>query len=144
MLSSDQSYQDLIHLLPKNKIDFESVEALLNHPNPANLVALLPDLLEWLQDVNWPIFEPVVTVLLRAPQKDLVVQLRRVLRGDDDEHINGIIVYLMPRMGEEALCLLWEDVLDVERRVKEGVMTSDWEWDEDINMLRERFRIGQS
>lgn len=127
-----QLRHDITPHLPKDKLDYESVEALLNYPNPADPVPLIPSLLEWLQDVNWPIFTPVSMVLLRS-LADLIAPVRQVLRGDDDEWVYNVIAHLMPLMEREILCQLKEDVLDVRRRVKQGILSPDWDWEVEVD-----------
>ncbi len=41
-------------LIPKNKFDHETVERLKNL-SYEELKPIMPDLLEWLQDFNWPL-----------------------------------------------------------------------------------------
>jgi len=49
-------------LLPRGRSDFERVRALvaLGYPHVASV---LPDLVAWLQDANWPISDPVARFL---------------------------------------------------------------------------------
>ncbi|MEI2280658.1 DUF5071 domain-containing protein [Paenibacillus polysaccharolyticus] len=51
-------------ILPKDKFDVESVEKLAKRSND-ELRHILPELMEWLQDGNWPISKPVEDLLLR-------------------------------------------------------------------------------
>ncbi|KZP22112.1 hypothetical protein FIBSPDRAFT_492127 [Athelia psychrophila] len=134
-----QLRHDITPHLPKDKLDYESVEALLNYPNPADPVPLIPSLLEWLQDVNWPIFTPVSMVLLRS-LADLIAPVRQVLRGDDDEWVYNVIAHLMPLMEREILCQLKEDVLDVRRRVKQGILSPDWDWEVEVDLVLEKMQ----
>nr|WP_145331961.1 DUF5071 domain-containing protein [Paenibacillus xylanexedens] len=51
-------------MLPKDKFDIKSVEKLAKRSND-ELREILPELMEWLQDGNWPISKPVEDLLLR-------------------------------------------------------------------------------
>jgi hypothetical protein len=68
-------------LLPRHKSDFERVQAVIALGYPA-VAPILPDLLVWLQDGNWPISRPVAQFLtsIGEPVFPLV---REVLAGTD-------------------------------------------------------------
>lgn len=68
--------------LPKNKHDFDRVNQLMNM-DPSILVPLLPSLMEWIQDRNWPIADEVAKLLLRFP-KEMVPLIKYILSTDDD------------------------------------------------------------
>ncbi|MEM1354850.1 MAG: DUF5071 domain-containing protein [Planctomycetota bacterium] len=72
---------DLQSLLPKHKSDFESVNNLLALGYP-EIAPLLPDLLEWLQDGNWPISNIISEFLTTIPEHTAPL-IWNVLRGDD-------------------------------------------------------------
>ena len=70
------------HLLPGSKSDNEAVERM-HQLSEAELLPLLPKLMEWLQDINWPVagsvwdfLEPRVAVL-----ESTIVE---ILMGNDD------------------------------------------------------------
>jgi Domain of unknown function (DUF5071) len=68
-------------LLPKDKHDIPTVQHLTTL-KPPELAPLIPELLTWLQDWNWPIFRSVQDLVLLHP--DLAVEsIRAVLTGDD-------------------------------------------------------------
>lgn len=50
--------------LPKDKSDFESV-VVLTSLERSMVIPLLPELLVWLQDMNWPIASKIVDLLLK-------------------------------------------------------------------------------
>ena len=50
-------------LLPRSKTDDEAVAKLYQLPE-AELLPLLPELMEWLEDINWPVARPVWDFLL--------------------------------------------------------------------------------
>jgi hypothetical protein len=69
-------------LLPRDKHDFERVNALKDL-DKKELETIIPDLLEWLQDMNWPISEAISKLLLTVPDKTLPYVFE-VLRSHDD------------------------------------------------------------
>jgi hypothetical protein len=68
-------------LLPRNKSDEERVRALIALGYPA-VAPVLPDLLEWLQDGNWPISRPIADFFLSIGEPVLPL-IDAVLRGPD-------------------------------------------------------------
>src|SRR4051794_23281462 len=45
---------DVQHLIPQNKFDLKRAQAAVEVGYPA-VAPILPELLEWLQDYNWPV-----------------------------------------------------------------------------------------
>ncbi|GBF75528.1 DUF5071 domain-containing protein [Paenibacillus sp. 598K] len=85
--------RDREDLLPKDKHDFESVNELKTL-DKAELVLLVPDLLEWLQDINWPIAREVAKLLLTVPH-EAVPYVEEVLAGKDELWKIGCLDYLV-------------------------------------------------
>lgn len=68
--------------LPRDKHDFERVNQL--HTLESSIViALIPNLVEWLQDINWPISTEIATILLRYPE-ETIPHIKDVLKSNDD------------------------------------------------------------
>ncbi|OXM82304.1 DUF5071 domain-containing protein [Paenibacillus rigui] len=72
---------DIKILIPKHKFDFESVEKL-KKLNLEEIKPILPELLEWLQDMNWPIAQEIETLLLSF-QEQLIPYIKNVLNTND-------------------------------------------------------------
>lgn len=68
---------------PRDKFDLAAVAAL-NGADADTLRPLLPELLEWLQDANWPVARPLAE-LLRPHQQAFDRELAAIPRGDDEE-----------------------------------------------------------
>ena len=66
---------------PRDKFDLDAVAALAG-VDGTTLRPLLPDLLAWLQDANWPIAAPLADVL-RPHQQAFDAEIAAVLRGED-------------------------------------------------------------
>nr|WP_294782331.1 DUF5071 domain-containing protein [uncultured Flavobacterium sp.] len=69
------------NLIPKDKFDFETVE-LLKKYSFEEIKPIIPDLLEWMQDMNWPISKPIADFLL--PFKEQIApELVTILKTND-------------------------------------------------------------
>lgn len=80
-------------LLPKDKHDHEAIERL--HKLPIQeLVPLLPELLEWVADINWPIARDAIDLVLAVPEH-IVEPIREVFRTTDDEWKNNCLDYVI-------------------------------------------------
>ncbi|MNB79775.1 hypothetical protein D3C75_265200 [compost metagenome] len=80
--------------LPTGKHDFTSIERLYGLEE-SEVIPLIPELLEWLQDMNWPIATAVADLLQTykaqtAPHVQAVFLLR-----EDTEWISNILNHLM-------------------------------------------------
>ncbi|MBU6176012.1 MAG: DUF5071 domain-containing protein [Planctomycetes bacterium] len=82
--------------LPLDKSDVINTRALLALGYPA-LVPYLRELLEWLQDGNWPISRPIGKFLLTIPQ-EVAPFIQEVLEGDDHQWKYWCIVRLIGEM----------------------------------------------
>lgn len=88
-------------LLPIDKHDSSSAILHLAILSPPELEPLIPDLITWLQDENWPIFSSVRDLLLRYPE--IVVEpVRTVLRGDDEQWLKNCLEHLVMGMPKEC------------------------------------------
>ena len=72
---------DLRKLLPRDKTDLASARAVIELGFPA-VEPVLPDMLEWLQDCNWPVSWPISEFLATLPEP-MVPLVWNVLQGDD-------------------------------------------------------------
>lgn len=67
--------------IPKHKDDHLAIEALRNL-SFEEIKPIIPDLLEWLQDINWPIAGPIADIL--KPFSDqLVPDIIKILQTND-------------------------------------------------------------
>jgi hypothetical protein len=79
--------------LPKNKHDFESVE-VLTHLEETIVLPLLPELFEWLQDMNWPIAFEIVNLLRKYPN-ETVQHVKMIFSQRDTGWIYNILTYVI-------------------------------------------------
>ena len=68
-------------LLPRNKFDFKRMN-YIKKMDRSEIRPLLPGLMEWLQDLNWPIATEVVELLLTFPN-EIVPLVKDVLATND-------------------------------------------------------------
>jgi Domain of unknown function (DUF5071) len=73
---------DPIQRLPESKYDVSAAEALIACGYPS-IQPVLPQLLEWIQDGNWPVAR-VLAPFLATVGADLVPHAQRILHADDD------------------------------------------------------------
>ena len=72
---------DLKSLILKHKSDFESVEKIVMKGYPA-IKPILAELLEWIQDLNWPIADNIATFLVSIGM-DIIPEIKKILDGRD-------------------------------------------------------------
>jgi Domain of unknown function (DUF5071) len=96
-------------IVPVNRFDDEAVDNLRRADKAAVLAQARP-LLQWLQDINWPVAGDVAEVL-RPYANDLKAELLEILRGDDGVWKYWCIGCLIdmapvPRLDDELLAEL--------------------------------------
>jgi len=113
-------------LVPKNKLDDSNIEKLYILSDE-EIKPIIYDLLEWLQDYNWPVADKVLKVLLK--REDLVFpHIKNILKCDDFMWKYWIMDLLIPSFNMEHKKELKQDLLD---------LINDSQTDEDTNDLRE-------
>lgn len=73
---------DIKSLIPKDKFDLETVEKLKQH-SFEDIEPIIPDLLEWLQDMNWPVSQPIAAFLLPFSE-EIAPEIVKILKGKDE------------------------------------------------------------
>lgn len=68
-------------LIPKDKHDIQRAENLKNY-SYSELKPILPELLEWLQDLNWPVAKPV-SEYLESITENISLEILDVLKTND-------------------------------------------------------------
>jgi hypothetical protein len=69
-------------LIPKDKFDIETAKKLSNY-SFEEIQPIIPDLLEWLQDFNWPVSKTIADFLIPFSE-NISFQLVEILRGNDE------------------------------------------------------------
>ena len=68
-------------LIPKHKFDEEVIDGL-KALSFEQIEPIIPDLLEWLQDINWPIAAPIA-VLLKPYVNRITPEIIKILKTND-------------------------------------------------------------
>lgn len=95
-------------MIPKDKFDIAAVE-LLKNATASEVVPLLPELMTWMQDMNWPVAQPVVELLLNYPN-EMTPLVDEVLKGEDDMWIYWCLQELVPKLPFYSKLVLAEAV----------------------------------
>ena len=74
--------QDVQELIPQHPRDVERAKAVVEAGYPT-VTPILPRLLEWLQDYNWPVAQ-ILAPFLASIGSPLIPYIQRVLNTDDD------------------------------------------------------------
>ncbi|WP_342439216.1 DUF5071 domain-containing protein [Paenibacillus sp. FSL L8-0436] len=99
---------DIKRLIPKDKMDIDSVNKLKTLD--INLIRpIIPDLLEWTEDANWPITKEIGKLLLPLGN-ELIPHLRKIFVSDDDCWKYSILVKLVKNLPESVLSEMEADL----------------------------------
>ncbi|MFS0858929.1 DUF5071 domain-containing protein [Paenibacillus taichungensis] len=99
--------------LPRDKHDFEAVRKLSELGNE-ELRDIIPELMEWLQDGNWPIARSVEDLLLRFGE-ELIPHIQNVFKTKDPQWEYFMLTGLIRRLPSRYLIVL---KVDLERILK--------------------------
>lgn len=92
--------QDLQSLVPQHKKDFERAKAAIAAGYPT-VAPVLPNLLEWLQDYNWPVAR-VLAPFLASLGSPIVPHVRHIMQTEDEIWKYWMIVLIMRDSREVA------------------------------------------
>ncbi|NRA81593.1 MAG: DUF5071 domain-containing protein [Pseudoalteromonas sp.] len=95
-------------MVPLSKYDLDSVEKL-STASDDEVLQVLPQLLEWLQDCNWPVF-PAICKRVAALNEGQEEHIRSVLKGNDIIWKCNVIGLLFPLMPLEKV-VIYKDIL---------------------------------
>jgi len=104
--------------IPKDKHDVPATDRAREIGFPS-LNEAIPDLLEWLQDANWPVAEPIASIL-RYAGTEIVPHIRKILAGQDQEWKWAIIVLVIARSSPEVIRDLQGELLRLAQNPSEG------------------------
>lgn len=79
-----------IDLIPKDKFDIETAKNLC-HYSYVEVKEIVPELLEWLQDMNWPVARYVADYLLTILDS-IENEILKILKGNDLIWIDWVLV----------------------------------------------------
>lgn len=104
----EQLSPELRHALPESKNDLARAHeaARLGYPTVA---PILPHLMRWMQDRNWPVAEIVAPFLLHIGEP-LLPEIRTVLRSDDEIWIYWVLTVLVRPMPDTVISDLRDEL----------------------------------
>ena len=92
---------DVIKLVPKNKFDNSTIPQLMSL-SENDITPILPKLLNWIADFNWPIANDVCKVLAKFPESITPLLIEALNpEAEDDELKYYIINHLIPLLPRE-------------------------------------------
>lgn len=95
-------------LLPKDKFDDSNLKVIRKLPD-AEIKPIIYELLEWIQDYNWPIANQVLQILVER-QELVFPYISGVLKGNDIMWKYWILELLVPKLKGEYQFALREDI----------------------------------
>lgn len=69
-------------LMPKDKFDIETAEKLKQY-SFEEITPAIPELLEWLQDLNWPVSKSITETLIPFSE-NIALEILQILKGEDE------------------------------------------------------------
>ncbi|WP_312114415.1 DUF5071 domain-containing protein [Brevibacillus reuszeri] len=95
-------------LIPKDKHDLDSVWRLEQH-SAAEISEILPELFEWLQDINWPVANELTKVLPKYGDS-LIPHIEKALRSGDPQWQFSLLQYLIRELPKETSLLVSDTI----------------------------------
>lgn len=116
---------DIHDLVPKNKFDSSNIERL-KHLTDNEIEPILPSLLEWIQDCNWPVAGDILPVLA-LHQSALVPLIHRVLSPHEKDDIwkYWIITCLAPLFSDESINCILSDIQRIAKSPTQGELREE-------------------
>ncbi len=94
--------------IPKDKFDKEAIKRARQLGFPT-INPILPQLLEWLQDANWPVAEDTAD-LLSGASSEIVPHIKAIFQSDDDTWKYWILNFLCSRLPQTIQVALRPDI----------------------------------
>ena len=113
---------DIRSLIPRHKHDLERAEAAIAAGH-TQVKPILPKLLEWLQDMNWPVAD-VLAPFLTSIGIDLEPHLRKIFQTDDELWKYWIINEILEE-SEPLAAVMKDELIRVARNPTESERTEE-------------------
>ena len=112
-------------MIPQNKFDKNAISDL-RHASDEDVLKNVDELLEWLKDCNWPVFDGVVCRLSSLGSK-ISTPLTKILLGSDSIWKANIIGHLIPKFTQESQAIYTQVLTELlsnpsENDFEEGVV----------------------
>ena len=112
-----------MNIVPANKSDLVACNNLANATDE-EVKEKINELLEWVQDMNWPV-APLVCKRLKVIGKPLIEPVTNILRGSDEIWKYWIISGLLSETSNETLCLLKSELENIVKNPTESEKTEE-------------------
>lgn len=113
---------EIVSFVPMHKHDHDAARRAIKAGYPA-VESVLPNLLEWLQDMNWPVAQTLAP-FLASVGKPLIPHLRKILESDDEIWKARILSQII----EDSPLLALEFREYIERLASDKSKNEDAEW----------------
>jgi len=95
--------------LPTDKCDYDCI-CRLKTLKPEELQMIIPELLEWVQDINWPIAPKIIEILLPL-DRILLPQIKGILLSGDYEWIQNCLWHMVKELKTETIIELKNELV---------------------------------
>lgn len=102
---------DIKQYIPKDKHDFDSINRI-KLLSDEDIKPIIPDLLKWLQDSNWPIAREVMKILHRF-DGELTPYIKEILCSSDAGWKYYILADFVSELPKERIAELKPELLDL-------------------------------
>ena len=108
-VTKERQEMNVRECIPKDKHDLLALERARELGFPL-LNEIIPDLLEWLQDGNWPVARPTATLLAEAGQ-EIVPYIKDIMADEDGSWKYFVIELLVSNLSHDLRSKLRSDLL---------------------------------
>lgn len=106
--SEPEKFLDLKVCIPADKSDFAAVRNAYAAGYP-EINSILPELLEWVQDPNWPVAQELY-MLLAAAGEEIIPLIRHIFESDDEMWHCSVLRWIGPHMDASVWRMIKPDV----------------------------------
>lgn len=110
----DNKIENIKNLLPKNKFDNTNLYNITKLSEDEFLI-IADELLTWLQDVNWPIFNDVLAVLIYR-QNEIINKVKNIFKTNNFIWQYWILLFLYPKLNTENKNKLNEELNNIAQK----------------------------
>lgn len=107
---------DIKDLIPKDKFDNSTIKQL-NKLTDKEIKPIIYKLLEWLQDLNWPIAQEILPIIIKH-QEVVVPYISSILNGQDIMWKIWVMELIIPALTYENKNMFHEDIKNLSRLVE--------------------------
>jgi len=102
---------EISSFVPKNKSDYESIARLKTLKNEG-IEQIADEILEWVQDINWPIASEICDLLIPLDTK-IISGVRKILNTEDYDWIYNCLNYIVKFLSKDAILEIEEELMRI-------------------------------